>query len=280
MKKTIKYALDYLVNNPKKIYKFFFFAWYKIFNISPVRKIDDGFKMKLDLNAHVDRNIFFNGGVDIPLHNFIVNNSKDIRTFVDIGANSGYFSLLLAQNNKVANIFAFEPVPHTFKKFKSSVDINKFVNINVLQQCVGDKDGEIDFYISHSSDVSGCKITEFHSNSKKIKVKINTFDTIVKTVGIKEIDLIKIDTEGAELGILNNAINSLNEFRPVMVIEFSNKTTAAYGYHPSDIYNFLVKNNYQIFNFDGKSLRLQALEDYYDINLYCIPEEKVSKYVK
>jgi len=277
--KTINYAIDFIIKNPAKIYKFVLFTWCKMFGINPEIKLGN-IKMVLDLDAHVDRNLFFNGVVDPDLKTFIEKYLKEDGVFFDIGANSGYFSIIAASNAPKGTVYSFEPVPRTFNNLKKTVHANGNKNISLFKFCIGGKNGSTTFNISHSSDVSGMKQTEYQTNISKIKTKVVNLDTFIVEHKIKVIDMVKIDTEGAEFEIISNSPNLINKIRPILVVEFSNKTSKPYNFTPAKLHEYLLKKNYLIYRFKRERLTKQKIKEVYEENLFCIPREKSKQLMK
>ncbi|MEO8583504.1 MAG: FkbM family methyltransferase [Flavitalea sp.] len=146
---------------------------------------------------------------------------KKLACIFDIGANYGTHSLLfLSQGIKTVT---FEPNPNCRAVFSKLLETNNLKGI-IVPNAVGEADYETELYFPE-------KNTWLGTLSEKIKVDLeNKFDLIkVKTKVIsldsylKENDfvpdLIKIDTEGYELQVLNGAINTINKFKPMIVFE-------------------------------------------------------------
>ena len=105
------------------------------------------------------------------------------RVFIDIGANYGYYPLLLRKNfNK---IYAFEPIQHIFKELKGNVA--KFDHIQCIRKSVSDSDGNVIKLAYHSSYGAAETVT------------------LASSFPNMEIDLIKVDAEGEEWAVLEGA---------------------------------------------------------------------------
>ncbi|HXV79368.1 MAG TPA: FkbM family methyltransferase, partial [Candidatus Binatia bacterium] len=52
------------------------------------------------------------------------NTIKDGTCFIDVGAHSGFYSLLVGSKNVNSRIIAFEPVPETFSLLQSNLELN------------------------------------------------------------------------------------------------------------------------------------------------------------
>jgi len=83
------------------------------------------------------------------------------------------------------------------------------------------------------------------------EVEVNTIrlDDYLRSLRLEKVDLIKIDTEGAELEILQGAENLLlTESSPVIMIEISDERTRPWGYSSAAIYDFLARRGYAWFS--------------------------------
>ena len=182
---------------------------------------------------------------------------KSCKCFIDVGANFGYYSLLASQYmSKDSKIYAFEPVPIKFKSLKenSKSASEKFgIEIECFNKAVSNEDKEnITLYLpDNDKDCSGGLIKNRNHNEKTILVDTITLDNVFKDM---DIDLIKIDVEGAELQVLEGASNIIKTKRPILMIEvhkFENKA----GKPMLDVYKFfkhLYDNNYDTIQYTNQ----------------------------
>ncbi|MCX6732976.1 MAG: FkbM family methyltransferase [Candidatus Roizmanbacteria bacterium] len=127
---------------------------------------------------------------------------KNIKTVVDVGANVGYFSLMIKNFYPKANIFCFEPIPKTY-----SCLYNNFINdksVKTFNSAVGSEVGNKRMSFSESSNALS-QITK----GGEVKVTTTTLDTLIKEQKISSIDILKIDTEGYESHVLEGAKKTL-----------------------------------------------------------------------
>ncbi|MEM3542742.1 MAG: FkbM family methyltransferase [archaeon] len=133
----------------------------------------------------------------------------------DVGANQGVFSIYAATLG-AKKVYAFEPVPETFKVLQENIRLNKLGDkIIPIQAGVGDKEQESIIYYDQVGD-AGASFCESPGKMNKIKVKIVTIDEFVRKEKIPRVDFIKIDTEGFEKEVLLGAKETIREWKPIL----------------------------------------------------------------
>jgi len=162
--------------------------------------------------------------------------------FLDIGANSGYYSFYFASKFKNLKIKAIEPNLDAFNKFKKTLNKNKFKNIEVFNFALSDKKNKTKMVsmISHSYIHSNSTINE---NINEENNKINTFETSLRVGDIlfnflnKKL-FFKIDVEGHESHVLQGLIKNLTQNKCLILIEISDAKF-------TEVNEFLIKNNFK-----------------------------------
>ena len=140
---------------------------------------------------------------------------------VDIGANIGYYTLLLAQSVGLAGrVYAFEPDPPNLELLRKNVAANGFQNVvTVVPLACGAQSGTTTFSNSTFYGQKGKK-------AAVIEVKVVSLDDYFSSIGWPQVDLIKMDIEGAEKAALdgmlqlsqkNPQLNIILEFNPFMM---------------------------------------------------------------
>jgi len=121
---------------------------------------------------------------------------------IDVGAWIGYYSLLLAQDAR--KVIALEPDPRNIRYLRHNLIVNKVNNVRILPLALDTKDGDADLVLSPMS--SG---NSLHASGYTRKVRTIQLETLLADHCEGEIDLIKMDIEGAEFSILNNLNKSV-----------------------------------------------------------------------
>ena len=153
---------------------------------------------------------------------------KEGDVFIDAGAHIGKYSLSNAKivGNK-GKIVAIEADPDTFQALEIGIAENLFTNVIPLNCAAYNKDCQITFYSAPLGGVDekkrtrgkGFSSTKYQQGRNKTHVTAKKIDTIVSELDLKKVDYIKIDTEGAEVEVLEGAKNTIRHFQPKLLIE-------------------------------------------------------------
>jgi FkbM family methyltransferase len=204
--------------------------------------------------------IFWEGGYQSFEYTAIfISLIRKVRTFYDIGANIGYYSLIGAMENKELKVVGFEPAAGPLYYFRENIRINSFDNITAEAIALSHKEGEIEFYeirnkkyryLEHNlggESNTGSKTTG--RNFVLNKVKTSTLDNYVKTRNEEHIDLIKMDTEGTENLILEKSDYVLREMKPVIICETLFNTIE------SELESIMSSYGYEFYNHTHEGLK-------------------------
>lgn len=197
--------------------------------------------------------------------------------FLDVGANAGMSALSIFTLKPNAKVISFEPNPINYPYLDKLVD--KFSDFQYMPVGLGDKSTSIDFYYPI---YNGKKMTTLGScNYAQAKGWLNTntvywFDAnkleVEKiTVEIKTLDsfqlkpeFIKIDVEGFEYEVLLGSQKTLENHRPILLIE---------GVDLGDkVYQQLQEWEYNCYKFDNNKFYLDKFDC---VNNFFIPQEKI-----
>lgn len=210
-----------------------------------------GFKLFIEF-TDVSAPLFYFGNYEVEETNTICNNVKPYMIVMDIGANIGFFTLLMARLvGPEGTVHSFEPNPDIQRRLKENIKINPDLSddrIKLYEMALGARNGKTTFYcpiIGHEG-VGGIKNTERAPLEKTITVKVNTLDDFIIKNNIKKIDFIKMDIEGGELDVLKGADYTLNKIRPIILFEGNEVNTEPYGYRVFEIILYLEKRGYAV----------------------------------
>jgi FkbM family methyltransferase len=147
------------------------------------------------------------------------------RTVMDVGAHVGLYTVLAAITNPNASVYAFEPHPSVRARLLKNVRLNSLSNVRCLDLALDHEAGQADFFVADAVSVPSSSgfaqgfLSGLGSPFKAIRVQRTTLDQFVAENGIKDIDLIKVDTETTEPRVLRGAIKTLARYRPDVICE-------------------------------------------------------------
>ncbi len=118
---------------------------------------------------------------------------------LDVGANIGAFSL--AASRRAAVVYALEPVGENFELLRRNIELNKAGNIVAERVAMAGENGECEMTIA-----GVFSSMHFRGAGAKVeKVPAITLESFLNERGIRELDYLKMDCEGAEWDILLKA---------------------------------------------------------------------------
>lgn len=172
------------------------------------------------------------------------------KVILDVGANVGFLSWQYQKLFKEATVYALEPDPVAFQALQATHGGNP--RIRSFPLAAADKDGELDFVqrpISCNSSLLGVAVGAGVTTETIIKIRARTIDGFAADQSILHIDLLKVDTEGADLLVLRGAKGMLERgFVDVIMTEILFVPTYAGQASLDEIAGFLKGYGFRVFN--------------------------------
>jgi FkbM family methyltransferase len=195
--------------------------------------------------------------------------------FVDVGAHIGSITASVRRSCRPSKILAIEAIPE-----KAAALRRRFSDAEITQCAVGETDGtDIAFFVDPLQ--SGYSSLARSEGVREIRVPLRTLDTVL---GDNDVDLIKIDIEGGELGALRGAVKVLSRRRPTVMFESAPGAGARLGYSTNSLWSFLDDLGYAVvapnrLAHDGEGLSLEAFNDAHlyprrTTNYFAVPRER------
>jgi FkbM family methyltransferase len=191
-----------------------------------------GFRQVLNLADSAVAGMILNEAYEPRETNFICKACTPGATVLDIGANIGYYTLLMAQLvGPNGYVYAFEPREDFCDFVRRSVTENEFDQRCAVHCCaLADYEGAVQFRIHPRTDLassdpnyySTCYLASSESDKNKdafIQVKVQILDKFLEAEPQRRVDLIKIDVEGAEHLVFRGAEKLLRRDKPVILSE-------------------------------------------------------------
>jgi FkbM family methyltransferase len=162
---------------------------------------------------------------------------------LEIGANVGYFTLLMARlTGPSGSVYAFECDPELAQIAEDNVEINGYAGrVTIDRRAVGQTAGSAQFRRAQRHRGGGTLVADLQqipqlreAERESLAVEVTTVDALTEQLG-RTFDFVKIDAEGAETWILNGGTKLFaNVAQPLMVmIEFCPSFLREAGYDPA-----------------------------------------------
>ena len=210
-------------------------------------------KWSLNLNEGIDLSIFLFGNSEKKILNLskLFSKRNDPLIMIDIGANIGSVSLILAKKFKDSKVYAIEPTNYAFNKLSTNLDLNDDLKDRVFlkQLFVSENKKPQKVWSSWNFEKSNNKHQKHMGTLKEIKqnsyIRLEEF---IETEKLTSVDFIKLDVDGHELDVLKSGEKSLAKIKPVIFIEIAPYLYPEFGYSCEELIKFIKNLNYNFYD--------------------------------
>lgn len=223
-------------------YRKFFFRYSirqiskRILRMNNTIKLKNGIVMELPRDSRFGTELFLkNKDVDWGSEGYLIKFLDKDKSFLDIGANIGYYSLLLAPY--CHRVYAFEPDKRSLAALIRNAA--KVDNITVIEKAVCEREGEMQLDVTGLPELSHLQKNTSHSQGC-VLVKTTTLDNFANENPEVRVTAIKIDVEGADFDVLLGAKNLIIRDQPLILSEI---------YPDFKVFEFVRSLDYLIFAF-------------------------------
>lgn len=208
--------------------------------------------------------------------------AEGCRVMMDIGANVGWYSILMCRGMRGGEVFAFEPDPNSFPYLLENV--MNIPGIHPFEIAVSNSKKKLSFYCSESSNLSSA----VRNVGKKVIVESTSVDEFCRSQEVMgEVDFVKCDVEGGELEVLRGA-RKLRSIRnaPIWMIEVDELFLEQTGTSTDEIMKEIFYPKYgahRLYYIDpsGKSIEIEHLGDRRGTsNVFIVPEARIQQFRK
>jgi FkbM family methyltransferase len=206
-----------------------------------------GFDLLIHSGEDVGRHIIQLGTYEELDAKFLSSNIEPEDTCFDVGANTGFYTMLMASRAVRGAVHSFEPLPLNWHLMCAGCLLNGYRNVVLNKAALGDRVGDAQFSQSVDSAFSSFRSVGRRREAATIRVKVETLDGYLHGRALNKVDVMKIDVEGAELLILRGAKGLLSDplRRPrLLMAELVATNLHAYGCSPEMLIDLLGKYGY------------------------------------
>ncbi len=212
----------------------------------------EGFRIAIPLNDQAAASILFEHEYSPHEARMVKNLIQHSSSFTDVGANLGYFSLLvLTHATEPYPVVSVDPNTNLCGLIRESMQLNGMPDENVIQAAVGESPGRVQFQVDPQCSSIAKVVDANASTDEDNSVDVVTLDDIVPRTGGEKPPLVKIDVEGYEIQVLAGAKHVLQN-GAILLCEVSGPTA-------SEMSKLAKEYGYDVFDQSGNICLLDRL---------------------
>jgi FkbM family methyltransferase len=214
--------------------------------LDPVKRVRrNGIAYELDCRELIDYNIYL-GVWEDDTFDFIENNLKEGFVTMEIGANIGAHTLLIARKSgESGTVYAIEPTDYARTKLLKNISLNPDIasRIHVHNFLISDTVEENPRRDIRSSWPAKAKME--WKPKEQVSSPVTTVDSLASDLGLTRLDLIKIDIDGYDFRALVGAAATIEKFKPLIFVELSEWALQENGSSVAEILELLTSKGYR-----------------------------------
>lgn len=231
----------------------------------PRRRVTEtgfGTRVAIDTQDLIQRYLYLFGVWEPYMTGFLQRRLRPGDTYVDVGANIGYFSLLAAQLvGDEGRVVAVEASPVFHRSLLRNVALNGCANIRAINGAVSDTEEILKFVLASSANMGANSIVPFDGPAEStFEIAARPLPDLLTEEEIARARVIKIDVEGAEGSVIRGMAPMLSRLRPdaEITVEVTPErmaqlgdsadelmqTMRAHGFHPYQLVNGYAPESY------------------------------------
>ncbi|MFZ4058244.1 MAG: FkbM family methyltransferase [Ferruginibacter sp.] len=200
---------------------------------------------------------YFPSNYEADNFEFLKASVKPGSVVLDIGAHIGLFSVIAAKYmQQKGKVFAFEPTQNTYLLLEQTIAMNVLHEVIFpVKEAMSKETGTITFYVSENEADNSNSLISYKQDRQLegIEVSVDTIDNFASEQGLRAIDFIKIDVEGAEFDTLRGGTTIFKTHRPHCILAIHPEPIAKKGDQLADIYDYIQQLKYSII-FNGQPI--------------------------
>jgi FkbM family methyltransferase len=235
---------------------------------SPRRTTYNGIRFELDLTEYMERHIYLQDFDPLETR-FLKKQVKPGWIAIDIGANVGYYSLLLSRLvGPDGSVYAFEPESNNWQKLSKTIELNQPTNLRAHKMALADSCKLVSIVRGPSGNSGKTHLGSCLSQDSEMVEQI-TLDAFVTRNDLKRVDFVKVDIEGCEERFITGGSKTFSRFKPLLLIELNPAALKGFGSSADSLVSRLREFGYQLFALGWSGLsplgRMPQGGEYYNV---------------
>ena len=214
---------------------------------------------EIDARSHILKRILLSKEYEPEIVSLILKNINPSHDAINIGANIGLFTNLIANEINLNNkVLAIEPTPNAFKLLEANIEHNSnSIKTLTYNGIATDKAGDYKINTIPGNEEYSTIGKMVHQSVKNkmhlsIEVKGETIDNLVVKNNLKP-GIIVMDVEGAEFLVLTGSIETLKKYHPTIITELDDNLLSQQNFDSNQVIKFLKNLKYKITDSEGNT---------------------------
>jgi FkbM family methyltransferase len=207
----------------------------------------DGLKYRLDISNATDHGAYF--GYRDEGDDHLAALIRPDHTIIDIGGNIGVRALHFAQRVPQGRVVTFEPDPENFARLQEHLRLNALPHVVGRNLGIGPVEQVMKLYQVVPSNSGMNRIITQGEGLERFphkEVRIVPLDKALEGTGVQRVDILKVDVEGFELGVLQGCAAVIRRDKPVLFVELDDDNLRENGTDARSLIAFLEGLGYTV----------------------------------
>jgi FkbM family methyltransferase len=213
-----------------------------------------GFRLRIELNDWLGRNLYISGEHETSTSLVIESLLGPGETFVDVGANVGFFSVLAGRSvGPAGKVYAFEPVDDVRDRLIENILLNELSNVIVRPEALSDREDSVEIYVGPRNHRGLSSLRPLKNDSGGVQeVKTTPLDRFLPEG--ERVAMVKVDVEGAEFLAVTGMRDCLARDKPDLIIEVTDSYLRRFGHTAEMLCSLLAELGYRMYAIDHAGL--------------------------
>jgi FkbM family methyltransferase len=225
---------------------------------------NQGIRLTLNTVDSVGSHVFLTGMWESGTTELMLTLLRPGDTFIDVGANIGYHSLLASKLvGPQGTVLSIEPAPHLRNALEKNLALNPTLtglrNITILPYCASDKPGIVELSALTEGNSGETTLRKLSEGSVTMHVEARLLDDMLSGVDLSRCPLLKMDIEGAEYLAISGMERTLERYPAIsLMLEMDDRFLSELGSSAGMLLNWFVSRGYQSYVIDAPRANLDG----------------------
>ena len=225
---------------------------------------NQGIQFRLNMVDSVGSHVFLTGMWESGITELMLTLLRPGDTFIDVGANIGYDSLLAAKLvGPHGSVLSVEPAPHLCEALEYNLALNPDLaalrNITLLPYCASDRSGTVVLSALAEGNSGETTLRKLSEGSHTMKVAARPLDEMLSEVDLSRCQLLKMDIEGAEHLAVIGMERTLDRYPAIsLMLEVDDHFLHDLGSSAGQLIDWFTRRGYQGYVIDAPRANLDG----------------------